>query len=72
MILERVVIKTNDTFQNISRNIAGIAANVNQMAARCNSTGNIYADDVSEIRKMINDLFRDHLQLRCEINKLTE
>jgi len=72
MILEGVVIKADGTFQNISRNIAGIAANINQMAVRCNSTGNVYADDVSEMRKSINDLFRDQLQLRCEIKKLTE
>ena len=49
MILEGVVIKTNDTFQIISGSLAGITANINQIAVRCNSTGNIYADDVSEI-----------------------
>ena len=51
MILEGAVIKTDGTFQKISRNIAKIGANINQIAVRANSTNNVYTEDIVNIKE---------------------
>lgn len=72
MILEGAVIKTDGTFQKISRNIAKIGANINQIAVRANSTGSIYADDVQEIRRDVNELWQQLRLYQSEVQKLTQ
>ena len=72
MILEGAVIKTDGTFQKISRNIAKIGANINQIAVRVNSTGSIYADDVQEIRRDVNELWQQLRLYQSEVQKLTQ
>lgn len=72
MILEGAVIKTDGTFQKISRSISGIAANINQIAVRVNSTGSIYADDIEEIRKDVNELWQQLRLYQSEVQKLTQ
>ena len=51
MILEGAVIKTDGTFQKISKNIAKIGANINQIAVRANSTNKVYAEDIVNIKE---------------------
>lgn len=72
MILEGAVIKTDGTFQKISKNIAKIGANINQIAVRVNSTGSIYADDVQEIRGDVNELWQQLRLYQSEVQKLTQ
>ncbi len=72
MVLEGAVIKTDGTFQKISRNIAKIGANINQIAVRVNSTGSIYADDVQEIRRDVNELWQQLRLYQSEVQKLTQ
>ena len=72
MVLEGDVIKTDGTIQKISRNIAKIGANINQIAVRVNSTGSIYADDVQEIRRDVNELWQQLRLYQSEVQKLTQ
>ena len=72
MVLEGAVIKTDGTFQKISRNSAKIGANINQIAVRVNSTGSIYADDVQEIRRDVNELWQQLRLYQSEVQKLTQ
>ena len=71
MIFKGFIIKFDDKkLKNISRNISGIASNINQIALRVNSTGNIYAEDISEIQKDINELWRQQRYFQAELQKL--
>lgn len=54
------------------RLISNIASNINQIAVRVNSTGNIYAEDISEIQKDINELWRQQRYFQFELQKLQQ
>lgn len=71
MIFEGVVLKIDEKkFQDILRNVIGASANVNQVAVRVNSTGNIYADDIKNLGKDYHDLQMEVLRLSCEMRKI--
>lgn len=73
MIFKGFIIKFDDKkLKNISRNISGIASNINQIAVRVNSTGNIYAEDISEIQRDINKLWRQQRYFQSELQKLRQ
>lgn len=42
--------------------------NINQIARRVNSTGNIYADDLAEIKEQQSKILHQLLKLRGEIH----
>lgn len=54
------------------RLISNIANNINQIAVRVNSTGNIYAEDISEIQRDINELWRQLRYFQSELQKLRQ
>lgn len=59
MILEGHIIIFDDTeLKAIRRLVTNIPANVNQIAVRVNSTGNLYAEDVAQIKEDINQLWQ--------------
>lgn len=73
MIFKGFIIKIDDKkLKNISRDISGIAKNINQIALRVNSTGNIYAEDISEIQRDINELWRQQRYFQSELQKLRQ
>lgn len=37
--------------KELNRYLCSISSNVNQIARRCNATGNLYAEDVEDLRK---------------------
>ena len=59
-------------YEKVIRDISGIATNVNQIAVRVNSTGNIYANDVSELQKDVNVLWQQLRLFQSELQKLTQ
>ena len=58
--------ETKTTFRLISN----IANNINQIALRVNSTGNICAEDISELKKDIDELWRQQRYFQSELQKL--
>ncbi len=44
-------------FKQINRSLVGIQTNINQIALRVNSTNNVYAEDVEEIREKVNNIW---------------
>ena len=73
MIFKGFVIKFDTKkLKNISRNISGIASNINQIAVRVNSTGNIYAEDISQMQRDINELWRQLRYFQSELQKLQQ
>ena len=52
MIFEGYLIHINeDELKKLNQLIYNVANNINQIAVRVNSTGNVYADDISEIKE---------------------
>lgn len=73
MILEGVVVRIDEKkIQKVIRQISGIAANINQIAVRVNSTGSIYSNDVIEIMKDVNELWQQLRLFQSDLQKLTQ
>ena len=59
MIFQGQIIKVSDDYlSDFRRKLSGIANNVNQIAMRLNASGNIYAEDIAEIRNGVNEIWQ--------------
>ena len=59
MIFEGHIFHLNETeLQGIYRLVSTIANNVNQIAVRVNSTGKIYAENITQIQEGINQIWQ--------------
>lgn len=62
------IIIYNDTdIAEIKKQTQGIAVNINQIAKRVNATNHFYDEDISELKKGINDIWES---LNCIQSKL--
>lgn len=58
MLIDGYVIQIDHApIKEIAREIGGISRNINQITARANATGNLYADDVQEIKELVNEVW---------------
>ncbi|MDE5765313.1 MAG: plasmid mobilization relaxosome protein MobC [Ruminococcus sp.] len=58
MLLTGLILRFDeDEARKVFRLISNVANNINQITLRVNSTGNIYAEDISEIQRDINELW---------------
>ena len=70
-ILDGVVVSLNEKkLTDIYRVVSSIANNVNQIAARVNSTNNIYADDIDELKKGVDEILQQQRYFQSELLKL--
>ena len=44
--------------RNYNTELGRISSNLNQIAQRINSTGNIYQDDINEVKELMNKVWR--------------
>ena len=59
MLLNGIVLHFDENkAKSAFRLMSNVASNINQIAVRVNSTGNIYSEDISEIQRDINELWR--------------
>lgn len=73
MLLNGIVLHFDENKAKTAfRLISNIASNINQTAMRVNSTGNIYAEDISEIQRDINELWRQQRYFQSELQKLRQ
>lgn len=71
MILEGIIVHFDEEkFNKMARDFTKAGSNINQIAMRVNSTGNIYADDVNQIRKEVEDLWRQLRYFQSQLQKL--
>lgn len=56
--------------QEIYKLAANIANNINQIAVRVNSTGNIYENDIEEIKNGVNKLWQPLMFLQTKVLQL--
>ena len=52
-----VRIETTD-LDEICRQISGIAKNINQIAKKVNTTGDLYSEEMQELKEMVKELWR--------------
>ena len=59
MIFEGYIVQFNEEkLSEILRLARNISGNINQIAVRANSGGGVYADDIAEIRKGVDQLWQ--------------
>jgi hypothetical protein len=54
------------------RSLRNISNNINQIAARTNTTGNVYAADLTEIKNRQAELWERQNKILGEINEIAE
>ena len=68
MFFEGMIIKFNDSdMAFLTRQISGMTSNINQIAARVNSTNKIYADDIKEIRQKQEEIWQQLRYLESQL-----
>ena len=71
MIFEGIIVRiSEDELKEIHRLVNNIAGNVNQIAVRVNSTGNIYAEDISEIKEGLQKIWQPRRYFQLQLQKL--
>lgn len=59
MIFQGQIIKvSNDFVSDFRRKYTSISNNINQIALRLNASGNIYAEDIAEIKNGVNEIWQ--------------
>lgn len=71
MIFEGYIVQMDgNELRQIHKLASNIANNINQIAVRVNSMGNIYADDIAEIKDGVNKLWQPLKFLQTKILQL--
>jgi len=59
MIFQGQIIKVSDNFvRDFRRKYTSVSNNINQIALRLNASGNIYAEDIAEIKNGVNVIWQ--------------
>lgn len=56
-----------DEMNELMKQIRGIAANINQVAYRANSTGNIYGNDIADLKARLDDIWQSLQYIRSGV-----
>ena len=71
MIFEgHIVYFSENELKEIHRLMNNIAGNINQIARRANSTGNVYANDLADIKEMLNKIWQPLLYFQSQLLRL--
>ena len=71
LIFEGIIVRiSEDELKEIHRLVNNIAGNVNQIAVRVNSTGNIYAEDISEVKEGLQKIWQPLRYFQLQLQKL--
>ena len=49
-----------DGLKEYSKELNSIGTNINQIVRLCNKTGNVYADDIKEIKELMEKIWHTH------------
>ena len=71
MIFEGYIVQMDENKLHQIYKLAGnIASNINQIAVRVNSTGNVYNNDIAEIKESVNKLWQPLNFLQTKVLQL--
>ena len=62
-----VLMFDKDEMNELMKQIRGIAANINQVAYRANSTGNIYGNDIADLKARLDDIWQSLQYIRSGV-----
>ena len=62
-----VLMIDQDDMNELMKQIRGIAANINQIAYRVNSTGNIYGNDIADMKARLDDIWQSLQYIRSGV-----
>jgi hypothetical protein len=66
----RVIHIEMESIQERNKLLRNISNNVNQIAVRANSTGNVYAADLDEIKTRQNEIWRQQDEIMKKLNTI--
>lgn len=59
MAIDGLIVYTDlDNIKEFNKELQAIGRNINQIAKRVNSTGNIYAEDIEDLREQLDDIWK--------------
>lgn len=58
-----IILLDTKEIKSHSAQLQKIGGNINQIARRLNETGNVYADDVAEIKQLLADIWKSERRL---------
>ena len=68
LFFEGLIVKfSDDDMQFLMRQISGMTNNINQIAARMNSTNKIYAEDIEEIKQKQEEIWQQLRYLESQL-----
>lgn len=71
MIFEGYIVQLdNNELKTIEKTANNIANNINQIAIRANSSGNVYPEDIAEIENLAHQIIQPLLFLRTQIMRV--
>ena len=71
MVLEGLMIYIDEkTTKDIYRAVSSVSNNVNQIARRVNSTGNVYAEDIAEIKNGVSEIWQQLRSFRSQLQSI--
>ena len=71
MIFQGQIIKVSDDFvRDFRRKYSSISNNINQIALRLNASGNIYAEDIAEIKNGVSEIWQQLNYFRSVLLKV--
>lgn len=71
LIFEGIIVHiSEDELRKIYRLVSNIAGNINQIAVRVNSTGNVYAEDIAEIKEGLQKIWQPLRYFQSQLQKL--
>lgn len=72
LIFEGIIVHISESeLRKIYRLVNNIAGNINQIAVRVNSTGNVYAEDIAEIKEGINQIWQPLRYFQSQLLRLS-
>ena len=64
MVMMGLVVEADDgQLARLESLISKVSQNVNQIARRVNASGNVYAEDIAEIRKGVNEIWQQQASI---------
>ncbi len=71
LIFEGIIVHiSEDKLRKIYRLVNNIAGNINQIAVRVNSTGNVYDEDIAEIKEGLQKIWQPLRYFQSQLQKL--
>ena len=71
MVLMGLVVEADDgQLTQLEMLIGKVSQNVNQIARRANASGNVYAEDIAEIKKGLNEIWQQQAELLSLLNRV--